>query len=103
MDTTKGKHKDLGHGQGIVDLSSDEMKEIKADKKEKRERRGSSYSSSSSSSSSSESSSDMDSEEEKEQEDAKKRYGADDKKKGAFTSKGWQDALMRKTVGANTW
>ena len=106
VDTTKGKHKDLGNGRGIVELGPEEQAEEEAARKEKLARKGKSLSDVETSSSS-ESSSDEDSEEEREQEEAAHHYGGDQSSKkkhmALMSSAGWQDALLRKTVRPNTW
>lgn len=111
IDTTKGKYKDLGDGQGIVELGPEEKEEqarLEEEKRQRRKEEGGSISSMSSSSSSSLSSSD--SENSEEHEEAKREaqhYGADMSKKhrrmGLLSSTGFMDALLRKTVQANTW
>lgn len=114
LDTTKNKYKDLGHGQGIVELGPEEQEERRRLKQEKKQARkdaaaydsdASSISSASSSSSSSSSSSDSasDSEEEREEKEAARHYGGDKKKRQMLSSKNWMDALLRKTVSQNTW
>lgn len=112
VDTSRGKHKDLGEGRGIVELGPEEQEEearIKAERRAARhhEEAPASVESLSSESSSSSSSSDADSEELAEAKEDAKHYGANLSKKerrlGLLTSKGWTDALMRKTVGVNTW
>jgi hypothetical protein len=114
VDTTRGKHKDLGHGRGIVELGPEEQEEEARLREERRQARAHerghdaarSLSSPSSSSSSSLSSSEMDSEEEEEQKREAAHYGGDKSKKqkrlGMLSSKNWGDALLRKTIGGES-
>lgn len=115
VDTTKNKYRDLGGGQGIVELGPEEQAEQERLRRERRQHRrmqagssGSLSSMSSMSSGSSSSSSDSsDSEAEAEEKEEAAHYGADLSKKkkriGMLSSKGWMDAMLRKTVQANTW
>lgn len=105
VDTTKGKHKDLGNGQGIVEKGEEEQQEEARLRQARREERaaqrgGSVRSISDTSDDSSVSSSDEDTEEEEERKHDAEHYGAGEKsKKKMLSSKGWTDALLRKTVG----
>lgn len=109
VDTTRHKHKDAGHGQGIVELGPEEQAAEAERKRQNALARGASRSSveSGSSSSSSSSSSSDDETDKAEQKEQAKHYGA--QQKGAkkhmavLTPKGWTDVLLRKTVQANTW
>ncbi|CAO1618822.1 unnamed protein product [Parajaminaea phylloscopi] len=103
IDTTKGKFKDLGDGQGIVELGPEEQAEEERIKRERLAQRRASSDSVSSFSSDSSFESAMSDEEKREA----KHYGAELSKRrrriGMLTSKGWMDALLRKTVQGNTW
>lgn len=105
IDTAKNKHRDLGHGRGIVELGPEEQEELSRMKEERRQQAASDDSSSFSGSSSSSDPSDP--EEEEEVQKAAQHYGGDKPKKhkhlGMLSSKGFMDALLRKTVQANTW
>lgn len=105
IDTAKNKHRDLGHGRGIVELGPEEQEELSRLKEERRQQAASDDSSSFSGSSSSSDPSDP--EEAEEVEKAAQHYGGEKPKKhrhlGMLSSKGFMDALLRKTVQANTW
>lgn len=113
VDTAKGKHKDLGHGRGIVELGPEEQEEQERLRRERKEQRRigsanrSSSSLSSSSSGSSSSSSSSDSEEEEQEKAEAAHYGAELSKRrkriGMLSSKGFMDHLLRKTVRPSTW
>ncbi|CAO1629380.1 unnamed protein product [Sympodiomycopsis kandeliae] len=112
VDTAKGKYRDLGDGQGIVELGPEEQEEQERIRQERREQRRMaggtrSVSSLSSSDSSSSSSSESDSEEEERAKEEAAHYGADlskrKKRVGMLSSKGWMDHMLRKTVGPSTW
>lgn len=109
VDTTRGKHKDLDDGRGIVELGEEEQEEQRRMREERQQRRrvSSSSSLSSMSSSSSTSSSDRDPEEEAEIKEQARHYGGGESKKsrrlGMLSSKGLMDGLLRKTIGTNTW
>lgn len=113
IDTTKGKFRDLGHGQGIVELGPDEQAEQERLRRERGENRraggggGSTSSLSSFSSSSSSSSDSSDSEEEEREKSEAAHYGAELSKRrkriGMLSSKGWMDHMLRKTVRPSTW
>lgn len=105
VDTTKGRFKDLGDGQGIIELGPEEQAEQERIKRERLEQRKARASLDSGSSISSISSFDSAVSDEEKRE--AKHYGAELSKRrrrvGMLTSKGWMDALLRKTVQSNTW
>jgi hypothetical protein len=101
VDSTKGKCRDLGNGRGIVELGPEEQEAVKKEKEERLAAKGKKARSDSDSSSSS-SSSDEDDDEEKDNNDKAAHYGGDEnssKKSNIFS---W-DAMLRKTIGENTW
>lgn len=103
VDSTKGKCRDLGHGKGIDEISKEEQKALNKEKEEKAAAKGKRASSDTSSSSSSSSSSDEDDDEKKEKKDQAAHYGGDENSTSKTKSLFSWDALLRKTIGDNTW
>jgi D-hexose-6-phosphate mutarotase len=108
VDTTKNRWRDLGNGNGIVELGEEEKAELRRQREERAARRGHKLRDDDSSSSSSSSDDDgLDSEEEEDAKQRARHYGGNESqpKKGlkSFTPAGFWEKLLRKTVADNTW
>ena len=108
VDTTKNRWRDLGNGNGIVELGEEEKAELRRQREERAARRGHKLrDDDTSSSSSSSDDAGLDSEEEEDAKQRARHYGGDESqpKKGlkSFTPAGFWEKLLRKTVADNTW
>lgn len=94
VDTSRGKHRDLGQGRGIVELGEEEQKEEAARLEQIARQRGGSVSSLES---------EMESEEQAEAQHYAGRHEGVRRHFDILTPSAWADMLLRSTVNANTW